>query len=77
MENYTELFKDINSALAVNFKGHMSELRNYCFGLTRLFIAVELMNHMLISLREKDIEILERWVSLGLYSREKYSQKMD
>jgi hypothetical protein len=51
MENYIELFRDLNSALKDNFKGHMSELRSYCFGLTRLFIAVELMNHMLLTLR--------------------------
>lgn len=77
MENYIELFRDLNSALKVNFKGHMSELRSYCFGLTRLFIAVELMNHMLLTLRQKDIEVLERWISFGIYRRENYSKKMD
>lgn len=74
---YNDLFKDLNAALKVNFKGHLSELRTYCFGLTRLFIATELLSHMFTTLRDKDIEVLERWLDLGIYTREGYSNSSD
>lgn len=35
------------------------------------------MAHLYTSLREKDIEVVERWVALGIYNREGYSAGSD
>ena len=51
------------------FKNKMGELRTYCFGLARVYIATLLQLSALFSMREKDIEVSNRWTKRGLFTQ--------
>lgn len=56
----------------------MSELRTLAFATSRIFIGILLIEHCLTSRREKDYEILLRWVEQSpLYKKEKYETNLD
>lgn len=59
------------------FKSQMGELRTYCFGLARLFIACELLGHFFTTLRQKDLEVVERWIDNGIFKKEEYDARID
>lgn len=71
---YNALFQDLNEAAKHKFQPHkdkdyLAELRNYCFGLTRLYIACELLKVVLLTYKSKNIEVVERWLEQGIYNK--------
>jgi hypothetical protein len=51
------------------FKNKMGELRTYCFGLARVYIATLLQLSALFSMREIDTEVINRWTKRGLFTQ--------
>jgi hypothetical protein len=62
------LIKELEHQVKVQFRTHAAELRNYCFGLARIYIAVLLQLRALSSMRKMDIEISNRWTKRGLFN---------
>lgn len=46
------------------FKNKEHELRAFCFGVCRVFVALLLCNQALNDPRSKHIEVFSRWVSM-------------
>ena len=77
MEDYMALIKDLESASKVNFRKQLGELRSYCFGIARLYIASLLQMQAAASMSDADIEASTRWTHRGLYRPEKFDTKLD
>ena len=67
----------MEEASKTGFKSKLGELRTYCFGLARIYIATLLQLRALSSMRQSDIEISNRWTKRGLYVPENYKLKTD
>ncbi len=55
----------------------MGELRTYCFALAKVYIATLLQLSALFSMRQKDIEVSNRWTKRGLFTQQNYDFKID
>jgi hypothetical protein len=67
----------LEEASKMGFKKQFAELRTYCFGLARIYIATLLQLRALSSMRQIDIFISNRWTKRGLFVPEEYSAKAD
>ena len=86
--SYNELVSDLNQYLQMQFKtvlhdnfkqvAPLAELRTLAYATSRIFIGILLMEQCLATRREKDDEILLRWVKqTKLYKKEKYDPSFD
>ena len=61
------LTKDLENAIKYQFKKQFAELRSYCFGIARLYIAALLQLQAAALMSQTDIEVSMRWAHRGLY----------
>jgi hypothetical protein len=75
--SYLEIVAKLEEDTTVGFRKHLGELRTYCFGLARIYIATLLQLRALSSMRQNDIEISNRWTKRGLFISEDHDAKTD
>ena len=64
MAAYNKLVGDLKEAQDQGFENRWNELRAFCFGMCRMFVALLLCNQASKDPRNKHIEVFSRWVSM-------------
>lgn len=78
MAAYNKLVGDLKEAKDQGFENRWNELRAFCFGMCRMFVALLLCNQASKDPRNKHIEVFSRWVSMQeLYHNRFNNRQMD